>query len=101
MILSLYSDLATFRPVLSSNSSLCRRSIWRALLLGQIASLLICVTAACCHLLNKKYDLKLPAGEYSDTLIKYDHKLPAGEYSDTIKYDLKLPAGKNLGMRKI
>ncbi|CAL4125532.1 unnamed protein product, partial [Meganyctiphanes norvegica] len=37
------------------------RSIWRALLLGQLASLLICVTAACCHLLNKTYHLNLPA----------------------------------------
>ncbi|XP_050690635.1 solute carrier family 35 member F2-like isoform X2 [Eriocheir sinensis] len=37
------------------------RSIWRALLLGQVASLLLCVTGACCHLLTNSYHLKLPA----------------------------------------
>ncbi|XP_064082131.1 solute carrier family 35 member F2-like isoform X3 [Macrobrachium nipponense] len=37
------------------------RSIWRALLLGQVASLLICATGACCHLLNNTYHLQLPA----------------------------------------
>ncbi|XP_042860332.1 solute carrier family 35 member F1-like isoform X2 [Penaeus japonicus] len=37
------------------------RSVWRALLLGQVASLLLCVTGACCHLLNKTYHLQLPA----------------------------------------
>ncbi|XP_071537520.1 solute carrier family 35 member F2-like [Panulirus ornatus] len=38
-----------------------RRSVWRALLLGQVASLLLCVTGACCHLLNNTYHLQLPA----------------------------------------
>ncbi|XP_018026245.1 solute carrier family 35 member F2 isoform X2 [Hyalella azteca] len=45
----------------NSLPELGRWSIWRALLLGQIASLLICVTAACCHLLNNNYHRQLPA----------------------------------------
>ncbi|CAL4100063.1 unnamed protein product, partial [Meganyctiphanes norvegica] len=36
-------------------------TIWRALLLGQVASLLLCVTGACCHMLNNTYNLQLPA----------------------------------------
>ncbi|KAL7646601.1 UNVERIFIED_CONTAM: hypothetical protein RMT77_001852 [Armadillidium vulgare] len=45
----------------NSLPELGRWSVWRALLLGQIASLLLCVTAACCHLLNNTFRLRLPA----------------------------------------
>ncbi|CAL4061483.1 unnamed protein product, partial [Meganyctiphanes norvegica] len=37
------------------------KSIWMAVVLGQVASILLCITGACCHLLNNTYHLHMPA----------------------------------------
>ncbi|KDR14203.1 Solute carrier family 35 member F1 [Zootermopsis nevadensis] len=49
-------------PVLHTHIT-ANRPIWRALILGQLMSLMLCVMAACNHYLSTQYQVNLPAGQ--------------------------------------
>nr|CAD7437529.1 unnamed protein product [Timema bartmani] len=39
------------------------RPVWRAIILGQVMSVLLCIMATCSHYLNNKYLVVLPTGQ--------------------------------------